>query len=133
MIGVHLFARTVPKYIADKCGRSNVMIVLAAFSEVVILALWLPCRNNIAIITVSMLFGLSSGAGTGLVPDGYCHVDSLNWNLDKPTHRRSRCRVPLSLSLWRTRLLRPTFGILLLRVRLGGWKLLNNIWHLVRN
>ncbi|KAI3573127.1 hypothetical protein IWW34DRAFT_759055, partial [Fusarium oxysporum f. sp. albedinis] len=41
-VGGCLFARTVPKYIADKCGRSSVMAVLAAFSEVVILALWLP-------------------------------------------------------------------------------------------
>jgi MFS family permease len=63
-----VFGRTVPNVIADKVGRFNVMIVMSAFTAVLILALWLPASGNAPLIIFAALFGIASGAGIGLTP-----------------------------------------------------------------
>ena len=44
------------------------MIVMIAFSMILVLGLWLPGRSNGAIITFAALFGIGSGACIGLGP-----------------------------------------------------------------
>lgn len=44
------------------------MIVMATFTTVLILALWLPATGNAALIVFAVLFGIGSGAGIGLTP-----------------------------------------------------------------
>lgn len=66
--GASLFGRTVPNAIADKVGRFNIMIIMATFTTVLILALWLPATGNVPIILFAALFGVGSGAGIGLTP-----------------------------------------------------------------
>ena len=63
-----IFGRTVPNAIADKVGRFNVMIIMASFTTILILALWLPATGNVPLILFAALFGIGSGAGIGLTP-----------------------------------------------------------------
>lgn len=63
-----IIGRTVPNAIADKVGRFNIMIVMSAFTTILILALWLPATGNTPIILFATLFGVGSGAGIGLTP-----------------------------------------------------------------
>lgn len=44
------------------------MIVMSAFTTILILALWLPATGNAPIILFAALFGIGSGAGIGLTP-----------------------------------------------------------------
>lgn len=44
------------------------MIVMASFTTILILAMWLPATSNAAIIVFAALFGIGSGAGIGLTP-----------------------------------------------------------------
>ena len=44
------------------------MIVMSAFTTILILAMWLPVTGNAALITFAVLFGIGSGAGIGLTP-----------------------------------------------------------------
>ena len=44
------------------------MIIMATFTTVVILGLWLPATANAPIILFAALFGIGSGAGIGLTP-----------------------------------------------------------------
>ena len=44
------------------------MIIMATFTTVVILGLWLPATGNGPIILFAALFGIGSGAGIGLTP-----------------------------------------------------------------
>lgn len=66
--GASIFGRTVPNALADKVGRFNIMIIMAAFTTIVILGLWLPATGNTPIILFAALFGIGSGAGIGLTP-----------------------------------------------------------------
>ncbi|GIC93061.1 uncharacterized protein Aud_009540 [Aspergillus udagawae] len=66
--GASFFGRTVPNYIADKVGRFIVMLVMTSLSAILVLALWLPARGNVALITFAALFGITSGAIIGLGP-----------------------------------------------------------------
>ena len=63
-----IFGRTVPNALADKVGRFNMMIIMATFTTVMILGLWLPATGNVPIILFAALFGIGSGAGIGLTP-----------------------------------------------------------------
>lgn len=58
----------MPKIVADRVGRFNVMIVMATFTTTLILALWLPASGDIPIIIFAVLFGISSGSGISLTP-----------------------------------------------------------------
>lgn len=44
------------------------MIVMSAFTSILILALWLPATGNAALIVFAAFFGIASGAGIGLTP-----------------------------------------------------------------
>ena len=44
------------------------MIVMATFTTIIILALWLPATGHAPIILFAVLFGIGSGAGVSLVP-----------------------------------------------------------------
>ncbi|KAF2843200.1 major facilitator superfamily transporter [Patellaria atrata CBS 101060] len=66
--GASIIGRTVPNVIADKVGRFNTMIVMAFFTSVLILGLWLPATGNVPIILFAVFFGIGSGAGIGLTP-----------------------------------------------------------------
>lgn len=63
-----IIGRGVPNALSDKLGRFNIMVVMSAFTTIVILALWLPATGNAAIIVFAVLFGIGSGAGIGLTP-----------------------------------------------------------------
>ncbi|KAK0654184.1 putative monocarboxylate transporter [Cercophora samala] len=66
--GASIIGRTVPNAMADKLGHFNMMIVMAAFTSILILGVWLPSSGDGAIITFAVLFGIGSGAGIGLTP-----------------------------------------------------------------
>jgi MFS family permease len=63
-----VIGRSVPNIISDKAGRFNVMVIMNAFSTILILALWLPATGNAALIVFAVLFGIGSGTGIGLFP-----------------------------------------------------------------
>lgn len=66
--GASIFGRTVPNALADKVGRFNIMIIMATFTTVLLLALWIPATGNVPLILFAVLFGIGSGAGIGLTP-----------------------------------------------------------------
>lgn len=51
--------RIVPGMLADKMGNFNIMFVTMICSGLVTLALWLPSSSNGAIITFSIIYGVS--------------------------------------------------------------------------
>ena len=63
-----LFGRTIPGYLADKIGRFNMMVIMTAFTAIIILALWIPATANAPIIVFAVLFGFGSGAFVSLAP-----------------------------------------------------------------
>lgn len=63
-----MFGRTLPGAIADRIGRFNVVAVMAYFSAVIVLALWLPARSNAPILVFAGLYGFSSGAFVSMGP-----------------------------------------------------------------
>lgn len=62
------FGRTVPPWFADRIGRFNVMIVMAFFCAIIVLALWLPSKANAPLIVFAALYGFGSGAVFSLAP-----------------------------------------------------------------
>lgn len=65
---VSIFGRIIPGYVADRIGRFNVMVFMAYFSAVIVLALWLPAKSNAPIIVFAVLYGFGSGAIVSLIP-----------------------------------------------------------------
>ena len=63
-----IFGRTIPGYVADKIGRFNVMIFMAFFSAILVLALWIPATGNAPIILFAALYGFGSGAFVSMAP-----------------------------------------------------------------
>ncbi|RYO87194.1 hypothetical protein DL766_005461 [Monosporascus sp. MC13-8B] len=63
-----LFGRIAPGWLADRYGRFNVMIIITLFSAIVVLALWIPGKNDGAIIAFCVLYGFGSGAFVSLAP-----------------------------------------------------------------
>lgn len=64
-----IVGRLIPGYAADRVGRFNTMIVTAAVSAILTLALWLKSGSNHgAIIAFAALFGFSSGSAISLSP-----------------------------------------------------------------
>ncbi|KLU88055.1 riboflavin transporter MCH5 [Magnaporthiopsis poae ATCC 64411] len=68
MNAASIVGRTVPNALADKLGHFNVMITMSVLTSALILAVWLPTVGEPAAIAFAVLFGISSGAGIGLVP-----------------------------------------------------------------
>ncbi|KAM5377374.1 hypothetical protein ACJZ2D_005055 [Fusarium nematophilum] len=141
--GASFFGRTVPNYFADKLGRFNVMMAMVFLSAILILALWLPGRSNGAIIGFAVLFGFSSGAGIGLGPvlvASISPIEELGFRmgtimslaaigtLTSPPIAGAIVaadggRYRFAALFGGVNFLIATFGMGLLRVRLGGWKL----------
>ncbi|KAI1372124.1 MFS general substrate transporter [Hypoxylon crocopeplum] len=76
--GASIIGRTVPNALADKVGHFNMMILMSAFTTVLILAVWLPTSGNAAAIVFAALFGISSGAGIGLTPVLCAHISPID-------------------------------------------------------
>lgn len=53
---------------ADNLGRFNMMILTTIGSSALVLALWLPSRGNVPIITFAGFYGFFSGAFVSLGP-----------------------------------------------------------------
>ncbi|KAB5566226.1 major facilitator superfamily transporter [Coniochaeta sp. 2T2.1] len=75
--GASIIGRTVPNAMADKVGHYNMMIVMAAFTTIIMLGLWLPSSGNAATLVFTVLFGIASGAGIGLSPVLIAHISPL--------------------------------------------------------
>ena len=58
----------MPNALADKVGRFNIMIIMATFTTILLLGLWIPATGNAPLIVFAVLFGIGSGAGIGLTP-----------------------------------------------------------------
>ncbi|KAJ3531865.1 hypothetical protein NM208_g8690 [Fusarium decemcellulare] len=63
-----LFGRILPGIAADKLGAYNTQTVMAFFSSILVLALWLPASSNAALIVFAALYGFGSGAFVTLCP-----------------------------------------------------------------
>ncbi|KAI8713904.1 MFS domain-containing protein [Fusarium sp. LHS14.1] len=63
-----LFGRILPGIAADKFGAYNTQTIMAFFSAILVLALWLPASSNAAIIVFAALYGFGSGAFVTLCP-----------------------------------------------------------------
>lgn len=63
-----VFGRILPGFIGDRFGRYNVMSVLASFTFIITLAMWIPSKSNAPIIVFTALFGFGSGAIVSLPP-----------------------------------------------------------------
>ncbi|KAK1593465.1 major facilitator superfamily transporter [Colletotrichum navitas] len=63
-----ILGRIIPGIVADKIGRYNVMVFITLVSAVFCLGLWIPGKNNAAIIVFLVVFGFSSGGFISLVP-----------------------------------------------------------------
>ncbi|RYP49869.1 hypothetical protein DL768_004485 [Monosporascus sp. mg162] len=66
--GASIIGRTVPNALADKVGHFNMMILMSAFTTILILGVWLPISGQAASIAFAVFYGISSGAGIGLAP-----------------------------------------------------------------
>jgi MFS family permease len=74
---VSLFGRTIPGFLSDKIGRFNMMIIMCAFTGIIILALWLPAKSNAPIIVFAALFGFGSGAFVSLAPSVIAQISDV--------------------------------------------------------
>lgn len=62
-----LIGRLVAGFLADKVGRYNCYIVVCYMSGIWILALWLPASGDASLIAFAVLFGFFSGAYVSLI------------------------------------------------------------------
>lgn len=67
LMSCSVFGRIIPGYLGDRFGRFNVTIATSVFSTIIVLALWIPGRDNAAIIVFSFLYGFASGAFVAIV------------------------------------------------------------------
>ncbi|KAL4811180.1 major facilitator superfamily domain-containing protein [Aspergillus unguis] len=63
-----IFGRILPPFIADYIGRFNTMILTAALCIILVLALWLPSRQNSTAIAFAVTYGFTSGSAVSLAP-----------------------------------------------------------------
>ncbi|KAL5334726.1 major facilitator superfamily domain-containing protein [Aspergillus crustosus] len=63
-----ILGRILPPYLADHLGRFNLMILTTALCIILVLALWLPSRNNSTAIVFAALYGFSGGSAVSLAP-----------------------------------------------------------------
>ena len=63
-----VFGRILPGIVADRFGRMNTTIVMTMFTAIIDLALWLPAKSNVPIITFTAFYGFGSGAFVSLAP-----------------------------------------------------------------
>lgn len=65
---ISIFGRIIPGIMADKLGRFNVMIAIAALSAIFTLGLWIPGTSTGAILAYAVVFGFVSGGFIGMNP-----------------------------------------------------------------
>ncbi|CAG7931576.1 unnamed protein product [Penicillium olsonii] len=65
---VSIPGRIIPGFLADKAGRFNVAILVAGFTSIFCLALWIPGQSQGALIAFSVLYGFFSGSSISLAP-----------------------------------------------------------------
>jgi MFS family permease len=66
--GVSVFGRTIPGYLGDKMGRFNVISIMNLMAGIMVLAVWIPARNNVGIIVFGAFYGFFSGAFVSMIP-----------------------------------------------------------------
>ncbi|OAA59581.1 major facilitator superfamily transporter [Niveomyces insectorum RCEF 264] len=74
---VSIVGRIAPGFVADRCGRYNVMIAITALSAVISLALWIPGKSTGALVAYAILFGFSSGGFVSLNPALVAQISDL--------------------------------------------------------
>lgn len=62
-----LIGRFSSGFLSDRAGRFNVFITACYISGILILAMWVPARNDAVAIAFSVLFGIFSGAYISLM------------------------------------------------------------------
>ncbi|KAF2967510.1 hypothetical protein GQX73_g6069 [Xylaria multiplex] len=65
---VSIPGRIIPGILADRIGRFNMMIIIAALSSIVTLALWVPGNTTATTIAFGAVYGFTSGAFISLAP-----------------------------------------------------------------
>ncbi|KIX00835.1 uncharacterized protein Z518_09900 [Rhinocladiella mackenziei CBS 650.93] len=62
------FGRTIPPFLADRCGRFTVYLSMSLLTSLITLCLWLPSSGTSATIVFALIFGFSSGAVVSILP-----------------------------------------------------------------
>ncbi|KAK3364822.1 major facilitator superfamily domain-containing protein [Lasiosphaeria ovina] len=61
--------RVLPGFLADCCGRFNVIIITIALCVATVLCIWLPAgHSQPTLMAYAVLFGFASGSNLGLIP-----------------------------------------------------------------
>jgi MFS family permease len=63
-----LFGRTIPGHLGDVFGRFNVTIIFTFMTAIVVLALWIPARDNAPMIVFAALYGFGNGSFVSMAP-----------------------------------------------------------------
>ncbi|KAI0965533.1 monocarboxylate permease-like protein [Xylaria arbuscula] len=74
---VSIPGRIIPGILADRLGRYNTMITIAALSGIVTLALWVPTHTTGATIAFGAVYGFTSGAFISLAPAVIAQISDL--------------------------------------------------------
>ncbi|KAI0015569.1 monocarboxylate permease-like protein-like protein [Xylariomycetidae sp. FL0641] len=69
--------RIAPGWLADRVGRFNIMVLVAFFSALTVLGLWIPGRSPGAVLAFSVLYGFGSGAFVALAPAVVAQISPL--------------------------------------------------------
>ena len=73
-----IIGRIAPGFVADKVGRFNTVIFIAALSAVVTLAVWIPSKNSTAaLIVFAVLFGFASGGVISIAPSLVAQISDI--------------------------------------------------------
>jgi MFS family permease len=141
-----LFGRLFAGFTGDRIGRFNIFITVCFLTAIWILGLWLPDSSNAALIAFAALFGFSSGAFISLITPLVMEISPI-------TEIGFRAGLVLSVSSIGALTTNPINGaildsgdgwdgpkifsgvfcmvgtvlILVTRVRLTGWKLLEKV------
>ncbi|KAI0433204.1 monocarboxylate permease-like protein [Xylaria sp. FL1042] len=74
---VSIPGRIIPGILADRIGRFNMMILIAALSGVVTLALWVPGNTTATTLAFGAVYGFTSGAFISLAPAVIAQISDL--------------------------------------------------------
>ncbi|KAI1123129.1 monocarboxylate permease-like protein [Nemania abortiva] len=74
---VSIPGRIIPGILADKVGRFNTMIMVAALSGIITLALWIPGTTTGATLAYGAIYGFTSGGFISLAPAVIAQISDL--------------------------------------------------------
>ncbi|POS77626.1 hypothetical protein DHEL01_v203990 [Diaporthe helianthi] len=75
---VSIFGRILPGIVADRVGRYNTIIFIAALSAVVTLAIWIPSNNSpAALVVFAVLYGFASGGVISITPSLIAQISDI--------------------------------------------------------